>query len=270
MKSSLAKASSSPDADAVETPGGPRSLMRVLRILGLLSKSPDGMSLAALSTALESPKSSLLALLRPMVANGYLEQADNRYSLGPATFQLSADVLAVRSFPKIMRGFLQELAERSNESVYLAAIDRESRVVTYIEGVESQRVLRYATPTGTVRPLFVSSAGRLLLSLQDEDFIEQYLARGGFIGPVSGKPIEVAALRKDLARIRQAGYAVSINEAVEGAAGMAAPIVVPGKPATYAFMLAAPADRFRKAQTELVALMLDVSRRASAAISSAS
>ena len=66
------------------------------------------------------------------------------------------------------------------------------------------------------------------------------------------------------------GYAVSINEAVEGAAGMAAPIVVPGKPATYAFMLAAPADRFRKAQAELIALMLDVSRRASAAISSVS
>ena len=118
------------------------------------------MSLAAISTALESPKSSLLALLRPMVASGYLELADNRYSLGPVTFQLSADVLAMRSFPKIMRSFLQELADRSNESVYLAAIDRQSEVVTYIEGVESQRVLRYATPTGSVRPLFVSSACR--------------------------------------------------------------------------------------------------------------
>jgi IclR family acetate operon transcriptional repressor len=270
MTSRLANATLKHDADAPDPRDGPRSLMRVLKILGLLSKSPDGMSLAALSTALASPKSSLLALLRPMVANGYLELAGNRYSLGPVTFQLSADVLAVRSFPKIVRSFLQELAERSNESVYLAAIDLESKVVTYIEGIESRSVLRYATPTGSVRPLFVSSAGRLLLALQDDGFIKQYLARGGFVGPVTGKPIAVAALRKDLAHIREAGYSVSINEAIEGAAGMAAPILIPGKRTTHAFMLAAPSDRFRKAQPELVALMLDVSRRASLAISSAS
>ena len=269
MKSRLANG----DTQASDTPdvrSGPRSLMRVLNILGLLSRSPDGMSLAAISTALASPKSSLLALLRPMVASGYLELIDSRYALGPATFQLSADVLAVRSFPKIMRSFLQELADRSNESVYLAAIDRESKVVTYIEGIESQRELRYATPTGTVRPLFVSSAGRLLLALQDEEFISQYLARGDFVGPVSGKPIAISALRKDLARIRQAGYAVSINEAVEGAAGMAAPIHVPDGRTTHAFMLAAPSDRFRKAQPQLIALMLDISRRASATIRCAS
>jgi IclR family acetate operon transcriptional repressor len=268
MKSPLAQGTPKSETEATETRGGPRSLMRVLNILGLLSKSPEGMSLAALSAALESPKSSLLALLRPMVASGYLEQVDNRYSLGRTTFQLAADVLAERSFPKILRGFLQELAERSNESVYIAAIDRDSKVVTYIEGIESRRAVRYATPTGTVRPLFVSSAGRLLLSLQEDEFIDQYLARGGFVGPVSGKPIEVGPLRQDLARIREAGFAVSINEAVEGAAGMAAPILIPGKRTTHAFMLAAPSDRFSKAQTELVALMSDVARRASIAISS--
>lgn len=269
MKSQLVKEIFKPDASVADQRSAPRSLMRVLNLLKLLSKSPEGMSLAAISTALDSPKSSLLALLRPMVASGYLDLADNRYSLGSSTFQLSADVLAIRSFPKIMRSFLQELAVRSNESVYLAAIDRESKVVTYIEGIESQRVVRYATPTGSVRPLFVSSAGRLLLALQDDEFIDQYLAKGEFIGPVTGKPIGASALHKEIARIRAAGYAVSINEAVEGAAGMAAPILIPGKRTTHAFMLAAPSDRFHKAQAELIALMLDVSQRASAAISSA-
>ena len=48
--------------------GGPRSLTRLLGLFGVLSHARDGMSLAELNVALESPKSSLLNLLRPLVA----------------------------------------------------------------------------------------------------------------------------------------------------------------------------------------------------------
>jgi len=51
---------------------GPRSLMRLLGLFDALAKSKEGLTLADLNTELSSPKSSLLNLLRPLVASGYL------------------------------------------------------------------------------------------------------------------------------------------------------------------------------------------------------
>ncbi|MFX8323984.1 helix-turn-helix domain-containing protein, partial [Acinetobacter baumannii] len=51
---------------------GPRSLMRILRLFETLGDATEGMSLADLSLTLQVPKSSLLTLLRPLVAEGYL------------------------------------------------------------------------------------------------------------------------------------------------------------------------------------------------------
>ncbi|MFL6679759.1 MAG: helix-turn-helix domain-containing protein, partial [Burkholderiaceae bacterium] len=59
-----------PSADRDAT--GPRSLARLLGLFDVLSLMPNGMSLAELNVTLESPKSSLLNLLRPLVAEGYL------------------------------------------------------------------------------------------------------------------------------------------------------------------------------------------------------
>ena len=51
---------------------GPRSLMRLLGLFDALAKSKEGLTLADLNTELSSPKSSLLNLLRPLVADALL------------------------------------------------------------------------------------------------------------------------------------------------------------------------------------------------------
>ena len=247
----------------------PRSLMRVLNIFDALAKATDGMTLTALSTALDSPKSSLLALLRPMVASGFLTQTGSRYGLGPAIFQLSADILAGRTYSKLARVFLDELAERSGESIYLTTIDRDVRVVTYIESVESRQAVRYAVGAGAVRPLFVSAAGRLLLAYQDPIWVERFLASAPFTSPVTGKTIDSEWLQQELQQIRLQGYATSVGETVPGAAGIAAPIILPNGFATHALLLAAPVDRFQNALPALRDLILDVAARASVALRNA-
>jgi IclR family acetate operon transcriptional repressor len=54
--------------DSERSVTGPRALTRLLALFDALSASADGLSLADLSIVLDSPKSSLLNLLRPMVA----------------------------------------------------------------------------------------------------------------------------------------------------------------------------------------------------------
>ena len=218
----------------------PRSLTRVLGLFGAIAKSGDGMTLARLSVELGSPKSSLLTLLRPLVAKGYLTHENGVYRLGPAVFRLAADILSTRSFPKLIRPFMQELVERSQESVYLAIIDRNARCVSYVEGVESPQPVRYMAPLGSPRPLYCSAAGRLLLAYAEESWREQYLKSVQLKAVTDRTLTNRAELRRELEKIRKTGLAISIGEAVPGAAGLAAPVFDTTGNVAAALLIGAP------------------------------
>ena len=131
---------------------GPRSLMRLLGLFDALAKSPkDGLGLAELNTVLNSPKSSLLNLLRPLVSTGYLNLESGRYRLGPSIFRLAGTIMSVWNFSNTVRPFLEELAVRSRESVYLGVLDRIGKVITYVDAIDSPHSVRYSVPIGAVR-----------------------------------------------------------------------------------------------------------------------
>ena len=243
--------------------GSPRSLTRVLGLFTAIARTADGMTLARLSAELGSPKSSLLTLLRPLVSQGYLTHEGGAYRLGPAIFRLAADILSTRSFPKLIRPFMQQLVERSQESVYLAVIDKDARCVTYVEGIESPQPVRYMAPLGSPRPLYCSAAGRLLLAYSDDEWRERYVRTVQLKAVTERTVTDRAALRKELEKIRKTGLAISIGEAVPGAAGLAAPVFdTDGRPAA-ALLIGAPVDRFERELPALRKLMKDVATQAS-------
>ena len=241
----------------------PRSLTRVLGLFAAIARAGDGMTLARLSAELDSPKSSLLTLLRPLVAKGYLTHEGGVYRLGPAIFRLAADIISTRSFSKLIRPFMQQLVERTQESVYLAVIDKSARCVTYVEGVESPQPVRYMAPLGSPRPLYCSAAGRLLLAYADDDWREQYLKTVQLKAVTERTLTSRTALRKELDNIRKTGLAISIGEAVPGAAGLAAPVFDANGRAAAALLIGAPVDRFERNLPSLRKLMKEVATQAS-------
>lgn len=245
------------------SPGEPRSLLRILGIFEAISRARRGVSLAELSAALEAPKSSLLLILRPMVAHKFLVQVSGRYELGPSIFRLSAEVLASAGTLQIVRPFLEALAERTNESVYLAAIDKEAKAVTYVDGIESRQPIRYSTPIGTTRPLYGSSAGKALLAFQDEQWVQDYL-KTVKLKPLAEKtPIKKAALLKELEEIQKTRVALNLGGLVSGAAGIASPLVKADGTASYALLVVAPTDRLAQAVPELKVILSEISESAS-------
>jgi IclR family transcriptional regulator, acetate operon repressor len=230
----------------------PRSLTRVLGLFGAIARTADGMTLARLSAELESPKSSLLTLLRPLVAKGYLTHEGGLYRLGPAIFRLAGDILSTRSFPRLIRPFMRQLVERSQESVYLAVIDKGARCVTYVEGVESPQAVRYMAPLGAPRPLYCSAAGRLLLAYADERWRDDYVRTAQLKAVTEHTLTNRAQLRKELE-----------GEAVPGAAGLAAPVFDADGKAAAALLIGAPVDRFKRELPALRKLMKEIATQAS-------
>ncbi|SEK08701.1 IclR family transcriptional regulator [Paraburkholderia diazotrophica] len=243
---------------------GPRSLTRLLGIFDVLAKSPEGMSLAELNVALESPKSSLLNLLRPLVAEGFLMHDAGRYRLGPSIFRLSAGVMAAWNFSKMLRPFLADLSKSTNETVYIGVLDVEHKEITYVDVIESEQSVRYSMHIGLRRPLYCTAAGRVLLAHAPDAFVTDYMKTVKFERRTPQTIASKKALRDELDHILESGLSVSRGELLPDSAGVSSPIFGPNGNVIAAMAIGAPLERFDRERLRLEQNMIRVAQRASA------
>jgi IclR family transcriptional regulator, acetate operon repressor len=242
---------------------GPRSLTRVLGLFDALAKSANGLTLAELNTMLESPKSSLLNLLRPLVADGYLNHDNGRYRLGPTIFRLAANIVSVWNFSNLVRPYLEELARRSHESVYIGVLDRVAKVITYVDSIDSPHSVRYSVPVGAVRPLYCTAAGRVLLAFADEQFQDEYLRSTKLEARTERTISTRKALRAELDKVVKTRLSVSIGEMFPESAAVSAPIFGANGKIVAAMAVGGPSERLQARLSELKLIMADVATRAS-------
>jgi len=242
---------------------GPRSLMRLLGLFDALAKSKEGLTLADLNTELRSPKSSLLNLLRPLVASGYLNYDNGRYRLGPSIFRLAANIMSVWNFSNAVRPYLEELAQRSQESVYLGVLDRVGKVITYVDAVESPHPVRFSVPIGAVRPLYSTAAGRVLLAFASEQWQEEYFRTTKLEQRTPRTLTTRKGLREELDRIRKTHVSVSIGENFPESAAISAPIFGADGTLAAAIAIGAPSDRLAPRLAELRPMIVELASRAS-------
>jgi IclR family acetate operon transcriptional repressor len=242
---------------------GPRSLTRLLGLFDALAKSGGGMTLAELNTVLESPKSSLLNLLRPLVADGYLNHDDGRYRLGPTIFRLAANIMSVWNFSNVIRPYLEDLQQRSRESVYLGVLDRAAKAITYVDSIDSPHLVRYSVPVGAVRPLYCTAAGRVLLAFAESEFQEDYLRSTKLEARTDRTVSSRKALRAELDRILKTRLSVSVGEMFPESAAVAAPIFGAHGRIVAAMAVGGPSERLQPRIEELKPIIADVATRAS-------
>jgi IclR family transcriptional regulator, acetate operon repressor len=242
---------------------GPRSLTRLLGLFDVLAKSKDGMSLAELNHALQSPKSSLLNLLRPLVIDGFLACENGRYRLGPSIFRLAANIMSVWNFSSTMRPYLEELAQSSGESVYVGVLDTVGSVITYVDTIESAKAVRFSVPVGAARPLYSTAAGRVLLAFGDEDWVENYLRNTKISAYTPYTVTSRKALREELEKIRKTRISVSMGETFPESGAIAAPIFGADGKLIAAIAIGAPVSRLEPRLAELRPIIADIASRAS-------
>lgn len=250
--------------DATSEVTGPRSLTRLLGLFDVLAKSKHGMTLAELNQALQSPKSSLLNLLRPLVIDGYLACDNGRYRLGPSIFRLAAGIMSVWNFSSTMRPYLEELAQLSEESVYIGVLDTVGSVITYVDSIESRKSsVRFSVPVGAARPLFSTAAGRVLLAFGDQDWVENYLRNTKIAAFTPYTVTSRKALREELENIRKTKISVSLGETFPESGAIATPIFGADDKIIAAIAIGAPVSRLEPRLSELRPIIVDVASRAS-------
>jgi len=242
---------------------GPRSLTRLLGLFDALAKSSNGLTLAELNLVLESPKSSLLNLLRPLVAEGYLNHDNGRYRLGPTIFRLAGNIMAVWNFSNVIRPYLEELAQRSHESVYVGVLDRAVKSITYVDSIDSPHAVRYSVPIGGVRPLYCTAAGRVLLAFADQEFQEEYLLTTKLEAQTERTVTTRKGLRAELDSVLRTRVSVSMGEMFPESAAIAAPIFGANGKIVAAMAIGGPSQRLQPKLDVLMQIIADVATRAS-------
>jgi DNA-binding IclR family transcriptional regulator len=236
----------------------PQSVTRVIRLLEALCASAKPLSLADLSRRLDTPKSSLAALLRGLAEEDFVVPADGAWRLGPGAFGLASAITEARrrlQSSDLIRDGMRRLAARADETVLLAVGDVAGDQLTYLDVMESRHAVRYAVAAGDRRPLYATAGGRALLATCSPEAVAAYLKRTRAERFTAATVTAAADLAAAIAAARQAGFAQTVDQAAEGVTGTASVIHDAAGSVVGALVIAAPSTRTQGRLEELARLV---------------
>jgi DNA-binding IclR family transcriptional regulator len=237
----------------------PQSVTRVIQILEALCASPRPVSLADLSRVLNTPKSSLAALLRGLAEEDFVVSGEGAYRLGPGAFGLGSALMEARrrfQSSDLVRDGMRRLAERSNETVLFAVRDEDGETMTYVDVIESRNAVRFAVSIGDRRPLYSTAGGRALLAAGPEEALERYLRRLKPQRLTEQTETEKRRLAEAVEDARKTGVAQTVDQAADGVTGTASVIHDAAGTVIGALIVAAPSSRLQDQRAELARLVL--------------
>jgi IclR family acetate operon transcriptional repressor len=234
----------------------PRAVLRIVNILDRVADNPTGCTLSFLSQATGAPKSSLLNLLRGLVAGGYLDVVGGAYVLGAESYRLAVTIAASSRLPELSRVVVRRLSERTGETALISVLTSDHQM-TYIDKFESSNTIRAHVSIGERRPAYSSAGGRAVLAFLPPEQIEAFFATVKIERVTPATETRRARLKEMLATVRAQGYAVTVGEAEVGLTGVAAPIFDNLGAPVGSLILSGPSERMDPHLTEWPKLVLD-------------
>jgi IclR family transcriptional regulator, pca regulon regulatory protein len=209
---------------------GPRysqSLERGLAILGCFTSEHPVMGIADIADELGMSRSTTHRYVTTLLALGYLEQGRSRkYRLGLRVTDLGMSALNATGLRENVHPFLEELRERTGYTIGLAVLDGTE--ILYVDRARSWRRAERETDLGLYpgsrMPAYCTAMGKILLAylpdVVQRDLIAQLKLERNSPSTITSKQ----ALRAELERIVEDGYAVNDQELRPGLQAIAVPV----------------------------------------------
>ncbi|MBS1881333.1 MAG: IclR family transcriptional regulator [Actinobacteria bacterium] len=234
-----------------------QSVSRSCRLLLWLASRPHGATAkeAAFATTLALP--TTYHLLNTLVDEGLLtKDPRRRYTLGRSTALLAQAYLRGSAVPDALVSALRRLADRTEETAYLA--DWGEHDIRVLASVEGRNILRVAeVAAGPYDAAHARANGKVLLAFTWPEVKDAYLDRHLLERRTERTICDRAELERELATIRDRGYAIDREEFSPGVTCLAAPILEDGS-LIAALGVSVPSDRFATAQAFLTETLLEV------------
>jgi IclR family acetate operon transcriptional repressor len=202
---------------------------RVLAALRELADHPTGVALEELAQRLGQPKSSVHRALAALRRFGLAQQdADRRYRLSLDFVGLAFRYYESLEEQSLVGPTLDALAKRLSETAHYAVLDGAD--VIYVARVAPPDVgFKMAATIGGRQPAHSTALGKVLLAhaLRGGGDVERFVAGHGPLQKRTPRTLTTArALGRELAAIRERGYALDDQENESGVNCIAFPVFI--------------------------------------------
>ncbi|MBQ0930688.1 IclR family transcriptional regulator [Ideonella alba] len=203
-----------------------KSALRVLELLEFFAEERRPASVGEVAQALHWPQSSTSVLLRCLVEAGYVDHDRRSGLFAPgvrvalATAWMQEHLYTEHSLLRLMEG----VREATGHTVMIG--ERRGVQVRYLHVLQSTHEGRFTAKTGSLRPLFGSAAGRMLLTTLPPREIGVLLRKANALEPDPARHADIDHVLAEVAQARREGYAESTGTSVPGAAALAVLIPV--------------------------------------------
>lgn len=225
-----------------------KSFVKGLRVLEALANSDTPRGVAELARELAMTKSNVHRLLSTLVSQSFAQRnaSNGTYEAGIKLWELGAQVAGRLDVRRIAAPHLEELKSKTGETAHLSILDGHHMV--YIDRVETDQYVRTYGRIGARAPAHCTGTGKVMLAHAEPAIVAAALKDLERHTPRT--ITSVAAMRTELQRVREMGYAVTKEEWRSGVWSVAAPIFGATGQVVAGVGISGPADRIRPKLTK--------------------
>jgi IclR family transcriptional regulator, KDG regulon repressor len=251
-----------PDSVAFQESSSPplyrvQVLERALGILDVLAQQ-DQLAPGEIASRLTLHKSTIHRLLAVLEKRGYVDRSgtNGKYSLGMKLIELGTRASSRLDLCELAGPVLDRLMEQTGETAHIGILSQGS--VVSIADSESYKTLRTPSTVGRRNPAHCSSQGKVLIAGMNPKELRAFLGVSPLRKFTRKTITSVAALQRELARVRQQGYAIDDEEFEAGLKCVGAPIRDRAGDVVAAVSIAGPASRLQpERMPELIRVVME-------------
>jgi DNA-binding IclR family transcriptional regulator len=235
-----------------------KSAQRVLALLEFFAECRRPSTVKEICNALGSPQSSTSILMKSLYDAGFFDhdQRSGMYSpnirLVLATAWIGEQLFSERSLMHLM----EQIQAACGHSVMIGKQDRLH--VRYLHVLQSTRHDIMRAETGSLRPLFRTASGRMLLTTKTEREMSLLLRRTNAMETDPALRVEEGAARHARETALRQGFAISMGSSQPGAGALAILLPVPRNSEPLTLSIGGPLKEIERDQKKLLAMVREL------------
>jgi IclR family transcriptional regulator, KDG regulon repressor len=220
-----------------------KTVVKAFHLMELLVRADGPMSLTRLAGLTGLQKSNVHRLLSTLAALGYVRHGDESKLYEPSLriWEVGQQVYSRLNIASEARPHLRRLVQQTGESAHLAIFDEPD--IVYLDKVETDNPVRAYTVVGGRAPAYCTASGKVLLAYQPAAVVRLVCKAARRHTPDT--IVDCPLLMRELAHVRQRGYAINLGEFRANVAALAAPVHGSGSAVIAAVGISGPLDRLQ-------------------------
>jgi DNA-binding IclR family transcriptional regulator len=216
---------------------------RAVIILQLLAQEPNGLTISQITQRLTVPKSTVFTILTTLKQYRLVERVEEtgQFRLGMELFTLGSTVVERLNVRSAAYPTLKRLAQSTGMAVHLGIMDQGE--VVYIEKIEDQGPIKISSAVGRRMGIYCTALGKAMLAQLSEAELQLFFRGRDLLQRTPNTLTSLEALRADLARTRERGYAFDDEENELSIRCLGAPIFNHRREVACAISLSGPRNR---------------------------